>query len=125
MSQPTRHLRLPSLCLAAVLSGCYTAHPITLPTGGGPALLAAGQPVRVKLADGSALTLSNAQVIGDSLVGETDEPPRRLAVAVADVRRVEQQELSRGRTAVATGAGVLVVVWTVGLIAVYALFSSL
>jgi hypothetical protein len=125
MRQPSRRPAAVLLCCLTVLSGCYNTQPLTLPTGGGPATLAAGQPVRVRLADGSQFTLSNAQVIGDSLVGQADAPSRRFAVALADVRAVEQHELSKGRTAAATGAGMVFLVVGAGLLAIAALVSSL
>jgi hypothetical protein len=56
-------------------------------------------PVRVTRADGGHVILNRAQVVGDSIVGEVGTRHVRSAVAVAEVRRLEEQRVSRLRTA--------------------------
>jgi hypothetical protein len=54
--------------------------------------------VRVTLADGRALVLARAAVAGDSLVGEEGSPPKRRAVALREVTRVDARRISAVRT---------------------------
>jgi subtilisin family serine protease len=114
MRQLVRRLRVILLC--ALTFVCGSRPHTTLPSGGGPTTIAAGQPGRVRLVDGS-FTLANAQVIGHSLAGRADAPFRRCTV--------EQHQLSNGRTAAAMAAGIVVLVVGAGLLAIAALVSSL
>ena len=77
--------------------------------------------MRLRLADCTRVTLVNARLIGDSLVGQADVlrprlgrpavPPRRVAVALSDVHGVEQRTVREGRMIVAMLAGVVAAVF--------------
>lgn len=110
MRQPLLRPFAFALCLPATLPGCHAWKRRDLPAGPAPAAVSDGRPVRVTRADGAVLVLHGARVAGDSLVGEAGTPPRRTAVALADVRTAEERRLSRGRTAA-------LVVVTVGAVA--------
>jgi hypothetical protein len=63
-------------------------------------------------ADQSTIELARPAVVGDSLVGEVGTPPVRTAVALSDVRRLEERRVSTARTTglVVGGAALLFVV---------------
>lgn len=111
----------PLLCLAAYLSGCHSWNRHHFPASGASTAVAGGGPVRLTLADGTTLVLSGARVIGDSVVGDVGTPPRRAAVALADVHNVQavgERRSRRGRPsalAVAATAAVATVVASVTL----------
>ena len=94
------HVR-PLLLLLLCLPGCHSwqrrdvaqLHAAPTPT------ISGSQPVRVTHAGGSRIVLNRAEVVGDSVVGEVGTRPHRAAVAVADVRRLEERHVSVPRTA--------------------------
>ena len=67
--------------------------------------------------DGSTLNLSGIVLSGDSLWGNAEAPPRRVAVPVAHVRRIEERRLSAGRTT-AAGLGIAATVALVALVVI-------
>jgi hypothetical protein len=93
--------RVRSLLLLLCLPGCHTwqrrdvaqLQPAAAPT------ISGSHPVRVTHAGGSKLVLNRAEVVGDSVVGEVGKRSERAAVAVADVRRLEERRVSGPRTA--------------------------
>jgi hypothetical protein len=92
---------VPPLLLLLCLPGCHTwqrrdvaqLRPASTPT------ISGSHPVRLTHAGGSKIVLNRAEVVGDSVVGEVERRPRRAAVAVADVHRLEERHVSVPRTA--------------------------
>lgn len=95
--------------LLATLPGCHAWQPRPLDA---PALRqGTGRPLRVVRRDGSSLVLAGATIAGDSVAGwippADGEPSARVAIALADVARVEEEVVSARRTAaVAVGSAV-------------------
>jgi hypothetical protein len=98
------------LCLVSYLPACTGWHS-----------LAATQPVpqterdqsfRVTLQDGTRLELRKARVRGDSLVGESGSKPVRTALALEQIKRIEDRRVDAGLTmsAIFAGLGLAVVV---------------
>jgi len=56
-------------------------------------------PVRVTKADGKTLVLTDIEVADDTLIGYTGEPPQRVAIAFADVKKLEKKGFSASRAA--------------------------
>ena len=92
------HLRplLPLLCLPSCHS--WQRRDVAQLQVTPAAAISGAHPVRVTHAGGSQIVLNRAEVVGDSVVGEVGTRPRRAAVAVADVRRVEERRVSGPRT---------------------------
>ena len=89
-----------SASLAAMLcvSGCRTWVP---ESPNRPELVAKGEegPVRIVRRDGSSIVLVAPIVADDSLVGSAQvEPPQRVAIAVADIQRVDKAKFSFDKT---------------------------
>jgi hypothetical protein len=86
-----------AVCLLAGAGACQTwqRRPVD---GTVPAAVARDRPVRVLRTDASTLELAHPQVVGDSIVGETGTPPRRTAVALADVQRLDEPRVSAAGT---------------------------
>lgn len=85
-------------CSAAIIAiGCT----VWTPQAGRPELVAVGEqgPIRVVRSDRSVVVLVAPALIGDSLVGATQgEPPRRVAIPLADIERIERREPSLAKT---------------------------
>jgi hypothetical protein len=108
-----RLLLLPVLLLSA-LSACQTWYVRGIPQD--PAPRALPSPVRVTLTDGSVLVMRDAEVRADSLIGMVGEraaSPLRVAVAMPQVRRVEERGVDFPATVGLTTAITLTVVATV------------
>lgn len=72
--------------------------------------------VRVTRADGSVIELRGVELTSDSLFGTYGNPPFRVALALSEVRRLDQPRLSGERTAVfllVTVALVMAIWWVV------------
>jgi hypothetical protein len=54
--------------------------------------------LRIVRHDRSTLELREARVVGDSIVGQAGDPPVRVAVALADVERIDARRTSAART---------------------------
>jgi hypothetical protein len=83
-----------------------------------PATLAGARTVRVTRTDLAVLELTNPQIAGDSIVGAVGSPPARAAVALADVRRLEERRTSAARTGGLTlgiAAGTVLLVGLLGV----------
>ncbi len=90
------------LTLVALLSGCYKWHDYgtVMPDQG-------VHRMRVTLLDNSRVTLRDARIEGDSIVGKRrtsrsgyeEVDFNRFAIGLDDVRRVEVSELDKGQTA--------------------------
>lgn len=80
--------------------------------------------VRVTRTDHSVVTVRGAKVVGDTLVGTTDDDAHlRVAIPVADVEAVDTRAVSGARTA-GLGAGVFLgVLALAGIAATIALLS--
>jgi hypothetical protein len=65
--------------------------------------------VRIVRADQRVVEMQGARVVGDSIVGIGGSPPRHIAVATADVRRIEARRVDALRTGALT-VGVAVAV---------------
>jgi hypothetical protein len=103
-----RRFPTPLLAVALALAACTTWRPQTAPA---PEVIAAhgNASVRIVRRDQSTIELRHPQVVGDSIVGEAGDPPRRVAVATADVERVDVRKVSAARTG-GLSVGVLLVV---------------
>jgi len=116
--------RLPlAVAAALVLPGCTTWARQSAP----PAQVVASHPdalIRVTRTDHSVITVRGATVLGDTLIGTTDDDARlRVAIPVADVEAVDTRAVSGARTA-GLGAGVFLGVLAVaGIAATIALLS--
>jgi hypothetical protein len=68
-----------------------------------------GHELRVTGRDHAVYHIRGATVVGDSIVGTTGSPGTRVAVAMADVQRIDARKVSGVRTgALTVGAIVLV-----------------
>lgn len=110
-------------CAALTLGGCTTWSRQSEP----PAQAVASHPgarIRVTRTDHSVVTVRDARVVGDTLVGATDDDARlRVAVPVADIASVDARAVSGVRTA-GLGAGIFLGVLAVaGIAATIALLS--
>ena len=87
------------------VSAAACAHSWEPQYGPAPQVLAAhsGESVIVVQKTGARVTLKNAQVAGDSVVGQAGSPPVRTAIAVADVQVVT---VRRTRGSMATGVAI-------------------
>ena len=102
-------------CLLAPATACSTWSRRDVAPGA-PVVVSDRRAVRVTRADGSVLVMTHSVIVNDSLVGVAGEPPRRVAVAVRDVERLDERRFSPARTAgLALGT-------VVGLAATLALF---
>jgi hypothetical protein len=84
--------------LSVATAGCQTWRTQTAPA---PQVVAArnGRTVRIMCRYCGIYEMSNAVVVGDSIVGSVGRPPRRAAVAVADVERIEVRRVNALQTA--------------------------
>lgn len=111
------HLWLPLMIAATIaLPACTTWARQSAP----PAQVVASHPdalIRVTRTDHSVVTVRGATVVGDTLVGTTNDDARlRVAIPVADVEAVDTRAVSGARTA-GLGAGVFLGVLAVAGIA--------
>jgi hypothetical protein len=110
-------MRLRPLCalLVVVSAGaCTSWHQQSAPT---PQAVAtnSSRELRVTGRDHAVYLIRNATVVGDSIVGTTGSPGTRVAVATADVQRIDARKVSGVRTgALTVGAIVLVSVIAIG-----------
>jgi len=77
--------------------------------------------VRVTRHDHAVYRLRDATVVGDSIVGTSGSPGERVAIAVADVERIDARKVSAVKTGAAT-IGVLAVVSVIAVAAAVAAF---
>lgn len=112
-------LRLVVLLTAlAGINGCTSWQRRDI-SGGVAPVIASDQPVRVMKSDGSVIVLHQPRVVGDSLIGGGSGAIPRLAIALADIRSVEQRRVSAARTGglvAGTAGGVFVLFATVSMI---------
>lgn len=111
------------LPIVAVLAACTTWAHQSAPA----AQVVADHPgalVRVTRTDHSVITLRDARVAGDSLVGTTDDKARlHVAMPVADVASVDTREVSAARTAGLGVGAVGALLAVAGIAAALALLS--
>ena len=92
---PTRaRISLSVFVFVAFTGSCKT----WVPTNAKEPILPATQegPIRVTRADKTTVTLTHVEVTADSLIGFAQEDPsRRVAIPLSDVKKVEKRELSR------------------------------
>ncbi len=87
----------------ALLFGCYTYHKAE--PSEQTVTRAHSGPIEVTRTDHSLLRMRGASIVGDSLVGTTEDvSPVRIAVATKDIQSVVVRQLNVGRT-VALGGG--------------------
>ena len=65
---------------------------------------------RIERTDGTTMIMRGPRLVGDSLVGTHEHTSARVALASAEVRRMEVQQIDRGRTAV-VGVGLVLLYW--------------
>ena len=105
-------------------TGCTAWSPSALPRGGVAPHVAYDHPVQLTLSNQATLIPTQPQVVGDSIVGYTGEPARRVGVALSDVRQLDEQRVSAGRTAgLVLGVPALMLAGTFVTIAVLLHFS--
>lgn len=120
LSSSSAARRRAAVLLPLALAGCVTWHPV----GVGPATeatFAHARRVRVLRSDGASFTLTGVTVSGDSIVGDLvpdgGVTPRRVALPLAQVRRVETRGVDPARTTGAVlGGTALVVLAALGLL---------
>jgi len=101
--------RLAPLGLALWVNACSSWHPIDLaPTRE----FGTFQQVRIQRGD-DRVTVTQARMVGDTLVGKVSQSVEPLAVPIAEIQRAETLKIDKGRTAVAMGV-------VLGLLAVLA-----
>jgi hypothetical protein len=113
---------LPRLALAlpliAALGACTTWRPGPISAPGGNTFLEG--PVRVTRTDGATVQLRHATISRDSIVGlERASPHARVAIPVAEVRRVEARRANRVGTAVVVAVPVIAAVAASGAFVVH------
>lgn len=114
------------LTLALAVAGCQRWYHVPVQPGEAR-VLGGGRSVQVTRADGGVYTLIEARVQGDSLVGRyAGRVPAgyspRVALALADVRRVEARRVDLARTAGAVvGSAVVVALAALGALVVVVL----
>ncbi|HET7459303.1 MAG TPA: hypothetical protein VFJ74_16755 [Gemmatimonadaceae bacterium] len=71
-------------------------------SSGSPSSLQGSKTVRVTRTDHSQITIDDARIVGDSLVGDVGDPeketPQHAAVALRDIARVDVHHVSAVRT---------------------------
>jgi hypothetical protein len=94
--------------LMAVLSAsaCHVWKPAEL----GPTREFLNGRTRIERADGTTMIMRGPRLVGDSVVGTHEKTSARVSLASADVRRIEVEQIDRGRTAM-VGAGLLLLYW--------------
>jgi CubicO group peptidase (beta-lactamase class C family) len=99
--------RAAPLALLFATAACTSWRPQTAPA---PQVVTANAngTVRVTRHDQSVLVLRHPQVVGDSIVGDAGNPPRRAAIAMADVDRIDARKVSAAKTG-GLSLGVIVV----------------
>jgi hypothetical protein len=118
MRIPSRSAVSVVLLAALFTSGCFGWGTQPTPTLSSTQRLP--DPVRVTRLDTSTLILRDAAVSGDSIVGHSGD--QRVAVALADVQKVEGQEVDFLKTA---GTSFMVTLVIVGVTAAVVLASLL
>ena len=87
-------------------SACHVWRPAEL----GPTREFVNGRTRIERTDGTTQIVRGPRLVGDSVVGTHERTSARVALASADVRRLEVEQISRGRTAL-VGAGLVVLYW--------------
>jgi hypothetical protein len=111
------HRAIALVALLAYLPACTEWHPLPGPQ---PARGLSGEhDLLLTLKDGSRVTLLQARVQGDSLVGLAAPRSRKVrrAIALTEVREVADHRIDEGRSAIAMVGGVV----GVGLLALVAM----
>lgn len=94
-----RLARTIAIATFAVGAACTTWRPMPVPAPGATSAEVA-ENARVILKDGTSMELHNVVVRGDSLVGmNASKPNERVAVAIANVDRLDVKKVSAGKTA--------------------------
>ena len=95
------------LAILVVAAGCTSWSKTAMPPQA-DAWQSVPSMVRVQLKDGRELTLEHARVVGDSLIGDLKAPSKRghepaeqgrVAVALADIQKVEKNRFNIATTA--------------------------
>ena len=90
-----------TVCVALILTqlaACMTWRPVPAT----PDQQSGAEPIaraRLRLRSGAELSLRDARVRSDSVVGYADDPRERRALPIGDVASIERRQLSVGRTA--------------------------
>lgn len=101
--------RLGPLGLALWVNACSSWHPIDLAPN---REFGTSEQVRIQRGD-DRVTVTQARMVGDTLVGQVSQSAPLVAVPLADIQRAETLKIDAGRTAVAVGV-------VVGLLAIVA-----
>ena len=85
------------------MSACHVWRPAEL----GPSQAFLNGRVRITRTDGSTVFMRGPRLVGDSVVGTWATTTARMAIARSEVKGMEVEHISRGRTAL-VGAGLAV-----------------
>lgn len=102
-------LRIRHICGVAALLLSGACH-VWKPTELGPTREFLNGRARIERTDGTIMVMRGPRLVGDSVVGTHERTPAHVALARADVRRIEVEQIDRGRTA-AAGAGLVLLYW--------------
>ena len=112
------------LSLALLLGGCHSWRTQPGPAPEAVARLNGGGSIRVLRRDHSTVELRNPQVSGDSIVGMFGDPPVRVAIAAADVERIDARRVNAAKTGgLAIGTFLVVSIVAVAAVTVAVLAS--
>jgi hypothetical protein len=121
MSRRLRTCALVVTASAAAACHSWQGRPVAPAT---PPALSGNSTVRITRTDRSTLVVDRARVEGDSIVGEVGRPPERVAVALRDVRQLDERRVSAARTGGLVIGGSMVVVLLLIAAAVAAALGS-
>lgn len=96
MQRISRHLIL-ALIGFLPAAGCSTWQGRTFNPGSAVAI-SGEHPLRVTRYDGTVLVLHRVLVTADSVFGDFGNPPRRLAISLSEVSRIEERRVSPPHT---------------------------
>lgn len=111
----SRHLILAIIWFLAS-AGCSSWQGKTFDPGVAPTISGA-DPVRATRYDGTVVVLHRVHLTADSLFGDFGNPPRRLAISLSDIRRLEERRISPPHT-----VGLVLVVAAMGVLGFFVWF---
>lgn len=112
-----------ALAISMASASCYVWRVETMPASS-PDFHALGDEVEVTLVDGRVVTMRNAGVVRDSVVGYAMSSQERMAFPVQSVKQVQSWRYSGKRTA-GLAVGIGLAFFTVLVVAVVSLATAL
>ena len=121
-----RQFPLSTLALCALTAGCVSSWEPQY--GPAPQVVASqtGNTVRGVTRDRGIVELRNVQVLDDSIVGDSGEPPQRVALATSNVQVISVRKSNHGptNTAIITAGVALVAIFALSLAWLTDLFTN-